>query len=140
MYFKFTGPGEVLSLNRDGLAQSGLAVATRDRARAQAFARRVDGHRRAARRRRTAGPHAAERPDDDPLSQGGRIYNWYTLEVVQRIGYDSFTPSSGVLITKNKDQASAVGGPNSFNLFNWVIDANPEDIQLVDFRVRTATR
>ena len=52
---------------------------------------------------------------------------------MQRIGYDSFTPSSGVLITKNKDQASPVGGPNSFNLFNWTIDANPQDIQVVDF-------
>src|SRR5262249_17143385 len=72
-------------------------------------------------------------PTTDPLAQGVQNYNSYTLEVVQRIGYDSFSPSSGVIITKNKDQASPVGGPNSFNVFNWVIDANPQDIQKVDF-------
>ncbi len=133
MYFKFTGPGEVLSLNRDGLAQSGLAVG-RVTARAHeplpneltGIVVRLDGD----------APQDRTPPSDpttDPLSQGVQNYNWYTLEVVQRIGYDSFTPSSGVLITKNKDQASPVGGPNSFNLFNWVIDANPQDIQVVDF-------
>ena len=106
----------MLSLNRDGLAQSGLAVATRDRARAQAAARRARRasscgstatHRRTGRRRR---------PGDEPALVGAQNYNFYTLEVVQRIGYDSFTPTSGVLIAKNKDQASPVGGPNSFNL------------------------
>jgi M6 family metalloprotease-like protein len=133
MFFKFTGPGEVLSLNRDGLAQSGLAVA-RVTARAHkplpdeltGIVVRLDGD----------APQDRTPPSDptkDPLSQGVQNYNSYTLEVVQRIGYDSFTPSGGVLITKNKDQASPVGGPNSFNLFNWVIDANPEDIQEVDF-------
>jgi hypothetical protein len=38
------------------------------------------------------------------------------------------------LITKNKDQASTTGGPNAFNIFNWVIDANPQDIQVMDFK------
>lgn len=133
MYFKFTGAGEVLSLNRDGLARSGLAVA-RVTARAHkplpneltGIVVRLDGD----------APQDRTPPSDpatDPLSQGAQNYNSYTLEVVQRIGYDSFTPGSGVLITKNKDQASPVGGPNSFNLFNWVIDANPQDIQVVDF-------
>ena len=73
-------------------------------------------------------------PATDPLSQGAQNYNLYTLEVVQRIGYDSFTPTSGVLITKNKDQASPVGRTERFNVFNWVIDANPQDIQVVDFK------
>ena len=133
MYFKFTEPGDVLSLNRDGLAKSGLAVA-RVTARAHTplpneltgIVVRLDGD----------APQDRTPPSDpttDPLSQGVQNYNSYTLEVVQRIGYDSFTPSSGVLITKNKDQASPVGGPNSFDLFNWVIDANPQDIQVVDF-------
>jgi hypothetical protein len=56
------------------------------------------------------------------------------MEVVQRMGYDSYTPDSGVLLAKNKDQASAVGGPNSFNVFDWVIDAHPEDIRKIDFK------
>ena len=30
-------------------------------------------------------------------------FQFYTLEVVQRIGYDSFCPDNGVLLAKNKD-------------------------------------
>ena len=55
------------------------------------------------------------------------------MEVVQRIGYDSFCPDNGVLIAKNKDKESRNGGPNGFNCFNWVIDAHPEDINMVDY-------
>jgi len=53
--------------------------------------------------------------------------------VVQRIGYDSFCPDNGVLLAKNKDKESRNGGPNGFNCFNWVIDAHPEDINMVDY-------
>ena len=53
--------------------------------------------------------------------------------MVQRIGYDSFCPDNGVLIAKNKDKESRNGGPNGFNCFNWVIDAHPEDINMVDY-------
>ena len=69
-----------------------------------------------------------------PLSSGTPNYNFYSLEVVQRMGYDSFTPDNGVLLAKNKDQASSVGGPNAFSVFNWVIDAHPEDIRMLDFK------
>jgi hypothetical protein len=55
------------------------------------------------------------------------------MEVVQRIGYDSFTPDNGVLLAKNKDREGRNGGPNQFNCFNWVIDAHPEDINVVDY-------
>ena len=72
-------------------------------------------------------------PSTNPLSSGTPNYNFYALEVVQRMGYDSFTPDSGVLISKNKNQASSVGGPNAFSVFSWVIDAHPEDINMVDF-------
>ncbi|HVT79534.1 MAG TPA: hypothetical protein VHM90_02665, partial [Phycisphaerae bacterium] len=54
-------------------------------------------------------------PTTDPLSPGISNYSNYTLEVVQRMGYDSFTPDSGVLIAKNKDTESSNGGPNGFN-------------------------
>ena len=134
MSFGFVGKNDVLVLSRDGLAKSGLAVA-RVTARAvtplpnelTGIVVRLDG----------AAPQDRTPPEDptvNPLAQGVQTYNNYTLEVVQRIGYDSYSPSHGVLLTKNKDQASAAGGPNSFSLFNWVIDANPQDIQVPDFR------
>ena len=75
-----------------------------------------------------------EDPTTNPLWSGNPTYNFYSMEVVQRMGYDSFTPDNGVLIAKNKDQAGPVGGPNSFNVFNWVIDAHPEDIKKIDFK------
>lgn len=52
-------------------------------------------------------------------------YDNYTLEVVDRMGMDSFTPSSGVHLAKTKNQDRAP--------FIWSIDANPEDIDWVDF-------
>lgn len=46
--------------------------------------------------------------------------------VVDRMGADSFTPDSGVMISKSKINSD--GG-----LFQWTIDANPQDINLLDF-------
>lgn len=48
------------------------------------------------------------------------------MEVVDRMGADSFCPDSGVMIskTKNSDRTQP---------FQWVIDANPEDTHIVDF-------
>ncbi|MEU8825470.1 M6 family metalloprotease domain-containing protein [Streptomyces sp. NPDC048636] len=60
----------------------------------------------------------------DPLCDGGG-YDHYTLEVVDRMGMDSFTPDNGVLLSKTKEQDRAP--------FAWVVDAHPEDIDLVDF-------
>lgn len=60
----------------------------------------------------------------DPLCDGGG-YDNYTVEVVDRMGMDSFTPDSGVLLSKTKNADRAP--------FAWVIDAHPEDIGLVDF-------
>ena len=59
------------------------------------------------------------------MQRGAKWYNNYTLEVVDRVGFDSFTPDSGVLMAKTKNAESAP--------FIWVIDANPEDIDKVDF-------
>src|SRR5204863_330688 len=67
-------------------------------------------------------------------SAGTPNYDFYTAEVVQRIGYDSFTPDNGVLIAKNKDRSSQSGGPNGANIFAWTIDAHPEDITKLDFK------
>ncbi|WP_173136847.1 M6 family metalloprotease domain-containing protein [Kibdelosporangium persicum] len=61
---------------------------------------------------------------EDPLCDGGN-YNNYTVEVVDRIGYDSFTPDSGVMLSKTKNADSTP--------FVWVVDSHPEDIRTVDF-------
>ncbi len=60
----------------------------------------------------------------DPFCDGGG-YDNYTVEVVDRMGADSFTPDSGVLITKTKNQDNAP--------FDWIIDANPGDIGITDY-------
>lgn len=52
-------------------------------------------------------------------------YDNYTIEVVDRMGSDSFTPGSGVLLAKTKNVDAAP--------FIWIIDANPQDIDLLDF-------
>ncbi len=129
----FITKDQVLTLSRNDLALSGPVVATVT-ARASeplpgTFAGiivRLDGEE----------PHDKTPVDDpavNPLSPGIPDYDFYSLEVVQRIGYDSFCPDNGVLIAKNKDKESRNGGPNGFNCFNWVIDAHPEDIKMVDY-------
>ncbi len=67
----------------------------------------------------------------DPFCDGGG-YNNYTVEVVDRMGSDSFTPDAGVLLAKTKDQDRAP--------FEWVIDANPQDIGMTDFVRPDGTR
>ncbi|MEV0583634.1 M6 family metalloprotease domain-containing protein [Nonomuraea sp. NPDC050310] len=61
---------------------------------------------------------------EDPMCDGGGYEN-YTVEVVDRMGTDSFTPDAGVLLAKTKNRDSAP--------FEWVIDANPQDIQMTDY-------
>jgi M6 family metalloprotease-like protein len=130
----FVADSQVLALSREGLAVSGPAVA-RVTARAvepapgtfAGIVVRLDGEEP---RDRT--------PEDDPaanpLSPGTPNYDAYSIEVVQRIGYDSFTPDNGVLIAKTKDSLRGRnGGPNAFNSFIWVIDAHPEDMSMPDY-------
>ena len=57
-------------------------------------------------------------------------YNNYTMEVVDRMGSDSFTADSGVLLAKTKNS----GSPNK-----WVIDANPQDIDQIDYYMADGT-
>jgi M6 family metalloprotease-like protein len=131
----FITEADVLTLSREGLARSGLAVA-------RVTARAVDPlpGTFAGIIVRLDGAEPLDRtPEDDPavnpLSSGTPNYNAYSLEVVQRIGYDSFTPDNGVLLAKFKDspRAGRNGGPNQFNSYIWVIDAHPEDIDMVDY-------
>ncbi len=60
------------------------------------------------------------------MQRGAKWYNNYTLEVVDRVGFDSFTPDSGVLLAKTKNSESA---PNI-----WVVDSHKEDINQIDFK------
>ncbi|WHY34911.1 M6 family metalloprotease domain-containing protein [Cytobacillus firmus] len=60
------------------------------------------------------------------MQRGEKWYNNYTVEVVDRVGFDSFTPDSGVLLAKTKNTEAA---PNI-----WVIDSHAEDINKVDFK------
>jgi M6 family metalloprotease-like protein len=130
----FIDESQLLRLSREGLTRSGLAVA-------EVTARAVDPLPAtfAGIVVKLDGSEPGDRtPEDDPaanpLSPGIPNYNFYTLEVVQRIGYDSFTPDNGVLIAKNKDSLRGRnGGPNGFNSYIWVIDAHPEDIDMVDY-------
>jgi hypothetical protein len=131
---EFITEDQVLMLSREGLAETGLAVA-------RVTARAVEPlpGTFAGITVRFDGPEPRDRtPEEDPathpLSSGIPNYDFYSLEVVQRIGNDSFTPDNGVLIAKNKDSLRGRnGGPNSFNSYIWVIDAHPEDIGMVDY-------
>ncbi len=131
---KMVPDSQVLTLTRSGLAAGGLAVAEVTAREVEplpgtyaGIVVRLDGPE----------PHDRRAPSDpatDPLSAGTRPYDFFSLEVVQRIGYDSFTPDNGVLLAMNRDSLRGNnGGPNAFNSFIWVIDAHPEDGKLVDF-------
>ena len=121
---------EVVQVNRSALSVSGPVVATLT-ARAvepgpgawAGLLVRLDGE---APQDRTP---ACDR-NTDPLCAGDAVFNSYSVEVVQRIGYDSFTPDSGVLIAKNKDRQTNSCG---YGCHAWAIDAHPEDINRVDF-------
>jgi hypothetical protein len=119
--FGFLRDDTLLKLSRDDLARTGLAVGT-------VTARAVDPGPG-----RLAGITVkldGDAPGDKNPS-GDTPYNFYSVEVVQRIGYDSFTPDNGVLISKNLDEEMRGRG---FHPFTWVIDAHPEDIKMVDFK------
>ncbi|KAI8948756.1 M6 metalloprotease [Xylaria longipes] len=61
----------------------------------------------------------------DPFCDGGG-YSSYDLEIIDRMGADSFQPDHGVMISKTKNSTNRAP-------FQWVIDANPQDIDVVDF-------
>ncbi|WFE30398.1 M6 family metalloprotease domain-containing protein [Solwaraspora sp. WMMD791] len=114
------GEEHILRLSREALASSGIVVA-------DVTARAVDAGRNGL-----TGINVAMDRDrspacstsTDPLCDGGNFDN-YTVEVVDRMGADSFTPDAGVLLSKTKNADSAP--------FIWVVDANPQDIDMVDF-------
>lgn len=122
---------DIVDLSRTGLASSGLVVA---KVRARAAGPRGDellGVRvtfdGAAPLDRTPSCHPST---GGPECMGQANYRNFTLEVVQQLGVDSYTPGNGVLIYKNKSTGSNCG---TASCFSWLIDSNPEDIGMVDF-------
>ncbi|HKN54679.1 MAG TPA: peptidase M6, partial [Amycolatopsis sp.] len=114
-------PADVLQLDRNKLATSG-PVSARITARE---AGPLPGTFTGINVKLTGGdkePRCDQRTN--PRCDGGG-YDNYTVEVVDRMGTDSFTPDSGVLITKTKNADNAP--------FEWVIDANPADIGITDY-------
>jgi M6 family metalloprotease-like protein len=72
---------------------------------------------------RDTGDTTCPRPGDMRCDGGG--YDNYTVEVVNRVGHDSFLPDHGVLIAKTKNVDLAP--------FMWVVDSHPDDIGQVDY-------
>ncbi|TVY35798.1 putative secreted metallopeptidase, partial [Lachnellula occidentalis] len=114
------GEESILNVSREALTDSGIVVA-QIQARAVSPGTNLMGIRITM--------DADNEPycdiDTEVLCDGGG-YNAYFIEVVDRMGADSFTPDSGVMISKTKVESDE--GP-----FQWTIDANPQDIQLLDF-------
>ncbi|KAF2651202.1 M6 metalloprotease [Lophiostoma macrostomum CBS 122681] len=115
------GTDIILQISRDALADSGLVVA-------ELTARSVDPGEGGLMGLNITLPKdlsPACNTSAEPLCDGGK-YNAYNMEVVDRMGADSFCPDSGVLISKSKFGDAP-------QPFQWTIDANPQDIEVVDF-------
>ncbi len=112
----------ILQVSRDGLAASGPVVA-------QITARSIDPNGSLMGFNISFGSAGDMAPacntSQDALCDG-RGFNNYNLEVVDRMGADSFCPDSGVMISKTKNS-------DAIQPFQWVIDANPQDAHVVDF-------
>jgi M6 family metalloprotease-like protein len=111
----------VLRLSREALADSGLVIA---RVTARSVQPGQNGLSGVNVQLDTGDLEPACDVDADPFCDGGG-YDNYTVEVVDRMGSDSFTPDAGVLLSKTKNEDDAP--------FEWAIDANPQDIGLTDF-------
>ncbi|WP_432876157.1 M6 family metalloprotease domain-containing protein [Kribbella sp. CA-245084] len=119
----------VLRLSREALASSGLVIANVTARSVNPGAKDLSGINI-----ELGGAGDLDAPCDaatDPLCDG-RGYQNYTVEVVDRMGTDSFTPDSGVLLAKTKNQDRAP--------FEWVVDANPQDINLTDYVLPDGTK
>ena len=78
-----------------------------------------------------SGAHAMGETVSNRLNCSGNAnFTNYSVEVTDQVGSDSFQADSGVLLLKNKGGSSSCG---TFSCFAWIIDAHPEDIDMVDF-------
>ncbi len=133
----FITDNDLLRLNRDGLAQSGMAVADVTAREIAPTGGEISGVNIALNGTGDNEPPCvvATNPNCDGVirAANGTIsgkWNNYTMEVVQQIGSDSYDPGHGVLISKTKNSNSSCG---SYSCFVWVVDSHPEDINKVDF-------
>jgi M6 family metalloprotease-like protein len=136
-FLNFVGDADLMRLNRNGLAASGIAVADVTAREVPHTAGEVAGVR--VELDGTVGDNSlpcnyqTDWRCDGVRTQGSGItgkYNAYTMEVVQQIGSDSFDPGHGVIINKVKNSSSSCGGSSCFA---WMIDSHPEDIAHIDF-------
>ncbi|MEU4291401.1 M6 family metalloprotease domain-containing protein [Kribbella sp. NPDC026596] len=119
----------VLRLSREALATSGVVIANVTARTAQPGPKGLSGVNIQLGGAGDLAP--ACDTTKDPLCDG-RGYQNYTVEVVDRMGTDSFTPDSGVLLAKTKNQDQAP--------FEWVVDANPQDITMTDYVLPDGTK
>ena len=116
---------QYLDLTREGLADSGMVTV---HVVAREVAAGIKGGKSGLNGVNVAMKTGDKEPHCDVVQDyrcDGGGYNNYTVEVVDRMGTDSFTPDSGVLLAKTKDVDASP--------FIWAIDANPQDIDTVDF-------
>ncbi|MCC8242748.1 hypothetical protein [Saccharothrix luteola] len=118
----------VLRLSREALAHSGIVVAEVTARTVQPGPSGLSGVNIAL---GTGDLSPACDIRTDQFCDGGGYQN-YTVEVVDRMGADSFTPDAGVLVAKTKNQDQAP--------FAWVVDANPQDIGMTDYVLPDGTR
>ena len=115
-----------IRVSRSSLATEGIAVAT---IKAREF---VPGDDVVGMQVDLDGGYRAGECQDDYDSPSDRSFwcpqgtNWtdYTIEVVDRVGNDSFTPGHGVLLAQSRGS----GTPTV-----WIVDPNPQDIGMIDF-------
>lgn len=68
-------------------------------------------------------PQETPNPNDTPVNPR-QVWNKFNIEVVERVGNDSFVAGHGVLIGQSRES----GTPRA-----WLVDANPNDIGRIDF-------
>jgi M6 family metalloprotease-like protein len=138
-FLNFLTDNDLLRLNRDGLKQSGMAVADVTAREIAPSGGEISGVNIVLDGTGDNEPPCyvngqLTTPNCDGVrltgTTVGNKWNNYTMEVVQQIGSDSFDPGHGVLISKTKNSNSSCG---TFNCFVWVVDSHPEDIDQVDF-------
>lgn len=111
-------------LERNALQEQGVAVAT-----LQARSSTPDGTQVGlmvglGSEGYTAGNCESQTQDPSFWCPPGTSWQNFSMEVVDRVGNDSFTPGHGVLLAQNRSS----GTPRV-----WLVDPNPQDIGMVDF-------
>ncbi len=110
----------ILKLSRENLASSGIAVA---HVTAREIQRPGELTSVKISMNKDNRPACDWQTGNYQCDRGG--FNNYTLEVIDKMGADSFVSDHGVMIAKTKNADSAP--------FVWTIDAHPEDLGIVNF-------